>query len=272
MTRHDMTEPNRSDFGAKLRTAREDRGVSLRQIAESTKISVATLEALESNDLEFLPGGIFTRSFVRNYASAVGLDPEESVREFLAQASAEPMVATRNYADDAEDQRQYLSQQRIARIALLIISLSVPIVALLLFLGWQRAPEELSEPLGSTLASPVAGVDENANSAVGGAVQRGTEAPMAAQETIVGPLTIAIHPRGPCWVSLTVDGERAFSRIMQPGEREVWEAAREVVIDIGDAGAFDYSVNRRPGRSLGQRGEAVTASIDRDNYRSFTTP
>ena len=120
MTRHDMTEPNRSDFGAKLRTAREDRGVSLRQIAESTKISVATLEALESNDLEFLPGGIFTRSFVRNYASAVGLDPEESVREFLAQASAEPMFATRNYADDAEDQRQYLSQQRIARIALLI--------------------------------------------------------------------------------------------------------------------------------------------------------
>jgi cytoskeleton protein RodZ len=73
-----------TDFGGKLRQARERRGVSLRQIAASTKISVAVLEALERNDVSRLPGGIFTRAFVRSYAAEVGLDPEETVREFLA--------------------------------------------------------------------------------------------------------------------------------------------------------------------------------------------
>jgi cytoskeletal protein RodZ len=72
------------DFGAHLRQAREQRGVSLREIAERTKISVLALEALERNDISRLPGGIFTRAFVRSYASEVGLDPEDTVRRFLA--------------------------------------------------------------------------------------------------------------------------------------------------------------------------------------------
>ena len=57
-----------TDFGGKLRQAREARGISFRQIAASTKISVAALEALERNDVSKLPGGIFSRSFVRSYA------------------------------------------------------------------------------------------------------------------------------------------------------------------------------------------------------------
>ena len=64
-----------SDFGGKLRLARERRGISLRQIAASTKISVGALEALERNDVSKLPGGIFSRAFVRSYAVEVGLDP-----------------------------------------------------------------------------------------------------------------------------------------------------------------------------------------------------
>jgi cytoskeleton protein RodZ len=72
------------DFGAHLRQAREQRGVSLREIAARTKISVIALEALERNDVSRLPGGIFTRAFVRAYAQEVGLDAEDTVRRFLA--------------------------------------------------------------------------------------------------------------------------------------------------------------------------------------------
>ena len=60
--------------GARLREAREKRGVSLRQIASNTRISVMSLEALERSDLSRLPGGIFTRAFIRAYAEQVGLD------------------------------------------------------------------------------------------------------------------------------------------------------------------------------------------------------
>ena len=52
-----------SDFGQQLKQAREARGVSLWQIATSTKISVVALEALERGDFSRLPGGIFSRAF-----------------------------------------------------------------------------------------------------------------------------------------------------------------------------------------------------------------
>ena len=72
-------------IGAKLQKARARRGVSLRQVAESTKISVSILQALERNDISRLPGGVFGRGFVRSFATAVGLDPEATVAEFVAQ-------------------------------------------------------------------------------------------------------------------------------------------------------------------------------------------
>jgi cytoskeleton protein RodZ len=72
-----------NDFGGKLRQAREGRGITLRQIAASTKISVAALEALERNDLSKLPGGVFSRAFVRSYAAEIGLDPDQVLHEFL---------------------------------------------------------------------------------------------------------------------------------------------------------------------------------------------
>ena len=267
-----MTEPDQSDFGAKLRAAREREGVSLRQIAASTKISTAALEALESNDLERLPGGIFTRSFVRSFASEVGLDPEEAVREFLAQSGVERMLTGSVYADDSEDNAQYLSQQGVAKTALWIILLSVPIAVLLIFLGWEGEPEESASSAAPVLDERSAEVDAGPEGATTPPPPSVADPLAAGQGVAVGPLTIEIHPRGQCWVSLTVDGERVFSRVMQPGEREAREAEREIVISIGDAGAFDYSINRQRGRSLGREGEVVTTRIDRDNYRSFVSP
>src|SRR6267142_6318229 len=80
-----MAERPVIDFGTKMKRAREARGVSLREIATATKLSVSALEALERNDIARLPGGIFTRGFVRSYAAEIGLDPEQTVREFLTQ-------------------------------------------------------------------------------------------------------------------------------------------------------------------------------------------
>lgn len=71
--------------GAKLRKARERHGISLRQVADATKISVPVLEALERDDISYLPGGVVGRGFVRSFATAVKLDPEAIVAEFLSQ-------------------------------------------------------------------------------------------------------------------------------------------------------------------------------------------
>ena len=61
--------------GERLREARERQKVSLHAIAEKTNISVRFLDAIEKNQFDKLPGGIFTRGFIRSYAAQVGLDP-----------------------------------------------------------------------------------------------------------------------------------------------------------------------------------------------------
>jgi len=98
-----------STFGPRLRQERERRHISLTSIAQNTKISRALLEALERDDVSRWPAGIFRRSFVRAYAQAIGLDPDEVVREFLerfpdpAAAAAEPLSEPRRLEASSGD-------------------------------------------------------------------------------------------------------------------------------------------------------------------------
>jgi cytoskeletal protein RodZ len=71
------------DFGSTLRATREAAGRTLREMADVTKLGVRTLEALERNQVERLPRGIFRRAIVRAYAREVGLDPEATLLAFL---------------------------------------------------------------------------------------------------------------------------------------------------------------------------------------------
>ena len=78
-----MEEP--TTLGAYLRGERERRGLALRAISESTKVSFPLLQGLESDDISRWPGGIFRRAFVRSYAECVGLDPDDVHRRFEKQ-------------------------------------------------------------------------------------------------------------------------------------------------------------------------------------------
>ena len=75
-----MTE--RDTFGPRLRRERERRGISLETIAAVTNVSVELWRGFESNDFSRWPKGVFARSFVRDYAKAVGLDANEVVDDF----------------------------------------------------------------------------------------------------------------------------------------------------------------------------------------------
>src|SRR5574340_476964 len=137
-----------ADFGAELREARERRGISLRQIAAATKISVVALEALERNDISRLPGGIFSRAFVRSYATEVGLDPDEAIRKFLAQFPAEAAFAASGVAPAAtyerarpardlpiheDEEEEFESKQRMASVVLRLLLISLPIAGAILY-------------------------------------------------------------------------------------------------------------------------------------------
>jgi transcriptional regulator with XRE-family HTH domain len=79
---------------ARLRNERERRQIPLSSISANTKISASLFAALERGDLSRWPSGIFRRSFVRAYAEAIGLDPDEIIREFLTEFPDPPDLST----------------------------------------------------------------------------------------------------------------------------------------------------------------------------------
>src|SRR3954447_16795436 len=142
-------ERTSSGFGAKLRDARERRGVSLRQIANATKISVAALDALERNDISRLPGGIFSRAFVRSYAAEVGLDPEATIQEFIAQFPNDAAVtAGHPTSDRVEDHEAVESERQTAGTFLWLVLISVPVAAALVYFtsAGRSGPQTPHEP------------------------------------------------------------------------------------------------------------------------------
>src|SRR2546423_12771750 len=74
-------------LGEELRRRREERGTTLNDISEATRIGTRFLKAIETNNFSILPGGIFTRSFIRAYAKHVGMNEDEAIGLYLQQVS-----------------------------------------------------------------------------------------------------------------------------------------------------------------------------------------
>ena len=125
------------DLMARLCAAREASALSLRQIADSTKLSVRTLDALEKGRVSQLPAGIYRRSIVRTYAREVGLDPEIILREFLIQfpddLPALPPLATCNPTshDVPPDPKPRREHRRTIAAILGVVGAMIPI-------AWRR--------------------------------------------------------------------------------------------------------------------------------------
>ena len=146
-----------TDFGGKLRQAREERGLSLRQIAVTTKISVSALEALERNDVSKLPGGIFSRSFVRSYAAEIGLDPDTIVQEFLDRFQDEPAAprtpVVRIPPEEIEFER---NKRRMAMAFLVAVVVMLIVGAVVVYLVLRNRPSTSTpaEAAGANMVNP----------------------------------------------------------------------------------------------------------------------
>ena len=285
-------ERTSSGFGAKLREARERRGVTLRQIANATKISVGVLESLERNDISKLPGGIFGRAFVRSYAVEVGLDPEETIQDFIAQFPNDSVTAGHPASDQGEDHVAVESDRRTAGTFVWLIAVSVPIAAGLFYFSTLRSAPAASEPTAATSAPapasrpvPAAAAPVISEPAVPAAGSSGaapavtTPAPVPAAAPPDAPpllaapasnqLTVAVTAKRPCWVSATVDGRKAIERLLKAGEQQTVTVHSDMVLTAGDASAIALRFNGADARALGKAGEVVTARINLTNYKDY---
>jgi cytoskeleton protein RodZ len=263
-------------FGGKLRDARERRGISLRQIANATKISMTALEALERNDISRLPGGIFSRAFVRSYAIEVGLDPDATIQEFIAQFPNDSITAG-HPGKASEDHVAVESDRRTAGTFLWLFALSLPIAAGLLYFataGRRAEPQAVAAVAPEPKEATSAAVPPESSPSASPAAALPPPQPAAAVPPPPAPaaenqLVVRLAVRRPCYVSATVDGERRIDRLLQPGEEQTIEVRREMVVTAGDASALTLTLNGAEARPLGRSGEVVTVRINPANYREY---
>ena len=97
-----------------------------------------SLEALERSDLSRLPGGIFTRAFIRAYAQEVGLEPERMIQDFIAELPPDSAAATAHPAA-MEDGEALESDRKAVATAMKLILVSVPIAVFVIYYGMHRA-------------------------------------------------------------------------------------------------------------------------------------
>jgi cytoskeleton protein RodZ len=262
-----LADDGHVDFGTFLRRAREQHGVSLRDLAVTTKISTRVLDALERNDPSKLPGGIFSRAFVRAYAREVGLDPEVAVATFVSafpnESGADDMPSTTS-AVEAESFEQ---RRRVVKVLARMLGVAV-LVALPVFIYYSRvrpgvlpagpaavpplasdaAPEALSAPLHQPpvpeSATPVA------PGAVSTAGAQGVAAPLSGQAEPAQPPVAAAEPA-------PVPGA-------QPGAGLSQQAPLLVVLQLSDACWLSVSVDgtRVPSRTA-YAGERIEFAVQR---------
>ena len=237
------------DLGTDLRNAREHAGLSLPDLAARTRIPQRTLRAIEENDFDNVPPGIFARSFIRTYAREVGVDPDEAVAQYRSVTEpvvepsdepdaevVEPRIPWRSFAPDLSEFGQRWGY------ALVAVALLVGLISVNRYGSQDEQPEVVA-------AEPAPRIEPPADS----------PAPVA---TTGGGIQLEMRAQGPCWVRAVVDGQIAFARLMQPGETETLSGQRDITMRVGDPAALSYSINGRSGQPLGSAKQAVTVRFD----------
>ena len=258
-------ERNPGDFGTRLREARERKGISLRQIANATKISMSALEALERSDISRLPGGIFSRAFVRSYAVEVGLEPEATIQDFIAHFPHDSVTAGHPTSKPIEDNEALESDRRMASTFLRLLAISLPIAGVLLYFsitGWRSVPADLPP-------SPVNDPKPELAPAVAPAVDVPQAAVLPQPAAQVARLTVGFIASNRCWIDATVDGKRVLERQLQAGERQTFDVTQEMIFTAGDAAALTVTLNGAAAKPLGKPGEVVTARLNPTNFREY---
>jgi cytoskeletal protein RodZ len=253
------------DVGAQLRSSRESRRLTLETVARTIRVQPRVLVAIERNDAGGIPPRPFGRGFVHAYAREVGLNPDETVREYFGQFVPAQVTAPPPPVHTTPSVLHGLfSSSRVTLAAALATVVAIVGAALLV-----RASKELP-PHDPGLVGTTGGVAPAAAPESTAASTKRSQSPaQAASHVASRPLTVVIEATAPCWVTARTDGNRALYRLLQPGERSTLAADSEVVLVAGNAAGLTWTINGRAAGVLGGPGEVRTVTITPRNAASI---
>ncbi len=258
-----------ASLGQQLKQAREERGITIHQIADATHIGARFLQAIESDDYGILPGGVFNRAFVRKFARQVGFDEEQAVRlyeEQLTEMGGEPIRTSYLGIEDAESKSSSGNGLLLSFIAILVLG-AVLYAAYIAF----------------TPSSAGSGSDPNAATPIPQATDTPVEvtptpetSPSPTPEIAANELRINVNANlDACWISYRIDGGKNETATLAQGESREFLATEKITfIRFGNLPALNITINGRKVNldKLAPNRTGVVVDnvlISKDNYQQF---
>lgn len=246
-----------ASLGQSLKTERELRGITLREIADSTRISLRFLQALEEDKLDILPGKFFVRAILRSYAKAIGLDENQILNKY------QEMVQLDEYEFDKTSRQPYSSPRLLTRRNLLILFTGLLIIAAGLVAFFALFPSAEKKPE----------VKEKTQEKAQVSLPIQQEMPSAETEPLreqVKGLNAAISFLEETWIQVFADGSLVWEGIKKEGEKLEASGATELRLNVGNAGGLTFTINGKAAKPLGPRGTVrKDISITLDNQKEF---
>jgi len=248
----------RGNFGERLKRERELREVTLEEITQATRIGSRFLEALENEEWDKLPGGVFNRGFVRSIAHYLGLGEEAFLAEYDLAYGAHADQLAQKHAQKLED--------RIPPTPLWI-PFALGLVALLLLAaiivggiyGWRRFVRHSNPKPAATITTPTA------NSST---IASASPPPTAGPSNAAGsPLQLSISASTMTHVRVQADGALVMDDAIRPGENRHFFAGIEFVVATGDSSALLLELNGEAMPPVGAPGTSGTITLTRKNLR-----
>jgi len=235
-------------LGEELRRRREEKELSLGEISEKTNIGTRFLKAIETENYSSLPGGLFTRSFIRTYAKHVGMDPEEAVAMYQTESGT-----TEQPQSDGSENLVKVPDVPLEEpsYALMKSAIAASLGAVVLVYGGWKAYEYLARPSAS---SPVASASpEPGQAQPDGQAAAEPAAPVQAAAatqpvSLDGGLTLTLEATDECWIGYKADtGVREQFRLTA-GETKTIAATESIDLSVGNTRAVNIRINNRDAR------------------------
>jgi cytoskeletal protein RodZ len=247
----------RGNFGERLKRERELREVTLEEITQATRIGPRFLEALENEDWEKLPGGVFNRGFVRSIAHYLGLAEEAFLAEYDLAHSAHADQEAQKHAQKIEDRIPQTPFWIPVAMVLGILLLAAAIIFGGIY-GWRRFARH-SAP------KPAAGV--TGSSALTGA----SSLPVSNSPRVAeSKLDLSVSASKTTHVRLQGDGNLIFDEDLQLGENRHFSAKTGFVVSAADSSAVLLELNGEAMPPIGAPGTSGTIILTSKNLRQVT--
>ena len=239
-----------SSLGIRLREIRLAKGVSLDDVARSTRVGRRHLEALETDSWGELPAPVFVKGFIRAYCEFLDASPDE-VLGLYREVSGEPMKPERVQSAVYTPRSRRAGPLMVSLV--LFIVLGASLFALRIGLKSSPAPAT-SGPARGDAGSVASSSPIPATTVSAVPVQ---PAPVPAGEPKPAGQRLLIRAVEPTWIRVQVDEGQVAEELLQAGAVREWTAARRFVLTVGNAGGIEVDLNGRRIPALGARGAVI---------------